>query len=124
VAVSPIPGAATNRANVVISIVGGTRVAAGLCPGGIPGFPFTVEIAETAGVNVTLDKTFTAEERRTTGTVSVTTVDMPFTDLQGGTRRTYGACSLVAGTYQAFISGVDAIGNRMRAASPLVTLGS
>jgi hypothetical protein len=124
VAVSPIPGAATNRANVVISIIGGTRVAAGLCPGGIPGFPFTVEIAETAGVNVTLDKTFTAEERRTTGTVSITTVDMPFTDLQGGTRRTYGACSLVAGTYQAFISGIDAIGNRMRAASPLVTLGS
>jgi hypothetical protein len=123
VAVSPIPGAAINRANVVISIVGGTRVAPGLCPGGIPGFPFTVEIAETAGVNVTLDKTFTAEERRTTGTVSVTTVDMPFTDLLGGTRRTYGACSLVAGTYQAFISGIDAIGNRMRAASPLVTLG-
>jgi hypothetical protein len=124
VAVSPIPGAATNRANVVISIIGGTRVAAGLCPGGIPGFPFTVEITETAGVNVTLDKTFTAEERRTSGTVSITTVDMPFTDLQGGTRRTYGACSLVAGTYQAFISGIDAIGNRMRAASPLVTLGS
>ena len=124
VAVSPIPGAAVNRANVVISIVGGTRVAPGICPGGVPGFPFTVEIAETAGVNVTLDKTFTAEERRTTGTVSVTAVDMPFTDLQGGARRTYGACSLVAGTYQAFISGIDAIGNRMRAASPLVTLGS
>jgi hypothetical protein len=123
VAVSPIPGAAVNRANVVISIVGGTRVAPGICPGGVPGFPFTVEIAETAGVNVTLDKTFTAEERRTTGTVSVTTVDMPFTDLLGGTRRTYGACSLVAGTYQAFISGIDAIGNRMRAASPLVALG-
>ena len=38
----------------------------------------------------------------------------------GGSRRTYGACSPVAGTYQAFFSGTDANGNRIRAASPLV----
>ena len=123
VAVSPIPGLTGNRANVVISILGGTRVAAGICPAGFPGYPFTVEIAETAGVNVTLDSTLVTEERRTTGVVSVNTFDMPFTDLPGGERRTYGACSPVAGTYQAFISGSDANGNRVRAASPLVALG-
>lgn len=124
VAVSPIPGVIANRANVVISILGGTRVGAGVCPGGVPGFPFTVEIAETAGINVTLDSRFVAEERRSSGALSVTTLDMPFTDLPGGQRRTYGACSLVPGTYQAFISGIDATGNRIRAASPLIALGS
>jgi hypothetical protein len=72
---------------------------------------------------VTLDSTLVAEERRTTGVVSVNTFDMPFTDLPGGERRTYGACSPTSGTYQAFISGTDANGNRLRAASPLVTLG-
>lgn len=123
VAVSPIPGASVNHANVVISIIGGTHVAAGLCPGGIPGFPFTVEIAETAGIDVTLDSTFVAEERSTGGTLSVTSFDMPFTDLPGGQRRTYGACSLVPGTYQAFVSGTDGNGNRIRTASPLVSLG-
>lgn len=123
VAVSPIPGASTDRANVVISILGGTHVAAGLCPGGLPGFPFTVEIAETAGINVTLDSTFVAEERGTNGTLSVNSFDMPFTDLPGGQRRTYGACSVVSGTYQAFISGTDGNGNRIRTASPLVSLG-
>jgi len=122
VAVSPIP-AATDRANVVISILGGTHVAAGVCAGGVPGFPFTVEIAETAGISVTLDSTFVAEERGPGGTLSVNSFDMPFTDLPGGQRRTYGACSLDSGTYQAFISGTDANGNRIRAASPLVTLG-
>jgi hypothetical protein len=123
IAVSPIPGVTTNRANVVVSILGGARVALGICPGGLPGFPFTVEIAETVGIDVTLDSTFVAEERRGGGAVSVNTLDMPFTDLQGGTRRTYGACSLAAGTYQAFLSGTDANGNRIRAASPLVSLG-
>ena len=123
VAVSPIPAAPVNRANVVISIIGGTHVAAGTCAAGVPGFPFTVEIAETAGIDVTLDSQFVAEERRNNGVVSVNNVDMPFTDLGGGTRRTYGACSLVAGTYQAFISGTDANGNNIRAASPLVSLG-
>jgi hypothetical protein len=123
IATSPIPGAPVDRANVVLSILGGTRVAAGTCAAGIPGFPFTVEIAETAGLDVTLDPQFVAEERRSTGVVSVNTIDMPFTDLPGGTRRTYAACSLVSGTYQAFVSGTDANGNRIRAASPLVSLG-
>jgi hypothetical protein len=123
VAVSPIPGATPNRANVVISILGGTSVAAGVCPSGIPGFPFTVEISETAGINVTLDPTFIAEERRGAGALSVNIIDMPFTDLPGGERRTYGVCSPVSGTYQAFLSGTDGAGNRIRAASPLVSLG-
>ena len=123
VAVSPIPGATPDRANVVISILGGTHVAAGICSAGIPGFPFTVEIAETAGINVTLDPTFVAEERHGSGALSVNALDMPFTDLPGGERRTYGVCSLVSGTYQAFISGTDGAGNRIHAASPLVSIG-
>ncbi len=123
VAISPIPGAPINRANVVISIIGGARVARGTCAGGIPGYPFTVEIAETTGVNVTLDPTFVAEERRGAGGVSASTQDMPFTDLPGGTRRTYDVCSPTTGTYQAFLTGTDAGGTRIRTASPLVTLG-
>jgi hypothetical protein len=47
---------------------------------------------------------------------------MPFTDVAGGSRRTYNACSPVAGTYQAFFSGTDANGNRIRVASPIVTM--
>jgi hypothetical protein len=123
VAISPIPGAPINRANVVISIIGGAHVARGTCAGGIPGYPFTVEIAETTGVDVTLDPTFVAEERRGGGGVSTSTQDMPFTDLPGGTRRTYDVCSPTTGTYQAFITGTDAGGTRIRTASPLVTLG-
>ena len=88
VAVSPIPGSTPNRANVVISILGGTR-----CPRHMrqwsSWFPFTVEIAETNGINVTLDPTFIAEERHGGGNATTSTVDMPFTDLAGGTRRTY-----------------------------------
>ena len=124
VAVSPIPDAVPNRANVLISILGGTRVPAGTCAGGIPGFPFTVEIAETMGIDVTFDDTFVAEERRGSGAVTTTTTDMPFTDLHGGSRRTIAVCSLVSGTYQAFVSGTDAVGNRIQAASPVVIIGS
>jgi hypothetical protein len=123
VAISPIPGTPINRANVVISIIGGARVARGTCAGGVPGYPFTVEIAETTGVTVTLDPTFVAEERRGGGGVSTSTQDMPFTDLPGGTRRTYDVCSPTTGTYQAFITGTDAGGTKIRTASPLVTLG-
>jgi hypothetical protein len=123
VAISPIPGAPINRANVVISIIGGTHIARGTCAGGIPGYPFTVEIAETTGINVTLDPTFVAEERRGGGGLSTSTQDMPFTDLPGGTRRTYDVCSPTTGTYQAFITGTDAGGTSIRTASPLVTLG-
>jgi hypothetical protein len=124
VAVSPIPDSVPNRANVLISILGGTRVPAGTCAGGVPGFPFTVEIAETMGIDVTLDDTFVAEERRGSGVVTSTTSDMPFTDLAGGSRRTIAVCSLVSGTYQAFVSGTDALGNRIHAASPVVIIGS
>jgi len=47
---------------------------------------------------------------------------MPFGTINGGTRRTYATCSPLAGTYQAFFSGTDARGNRVRVASPVVTL--
>ena len=121
VAVSPIPGSSPNRANVVISIIGGANVARATCAGGISVFPFTVEIAETNGINVTLDPTFIAEERRGGGGTTTSTLDLPFTELPGGTRRTYEVCTLTAGTYQAFISGTDGAGNRIRTASPVVT---
>jgi len=123
VAVSPIPGEFGGRANVVITVVGGPGVARGTCAGGASGFPFTVEMKETLGIDVTFDSTFVAEERRGAGIVTSNTLDMPFTDLKGGNRRTYGVCSPVAGTYQAFFSGSDANGNRVQAASPIVTMG-
>lgn len=122
VAVSPIPDSPTTRAHVVVTVLGGAIVPRGTCPSGGAGYPFTVEISETAGVNVNFDSTFRIEERRGSGQSS-TQLDMPFLSLNGGSRRTYGACSPVAGTYQAFFSGTDANGNRMRVASPVVTLG-
>ena len=122
-AVSPVPGSTPNRANVVMSIIGGTHVALGTCATGVAGYPFAVEISESNGIDVTLDATFVAEERRGSGGMSVNVFDMPFTDLAGGTRRSYYVCTPSAGTYQAFISGTDANGTRIRVASPLVTLG-
>jgi hypothetical protein len=47
---------------------------------------------------------------------------MPISGITGGTRRTFATCSPVAGTYQAFFSGTDASGNRIRVASPVITL--
>jgi len=121
IAVSPIPGEFGSLANVVITVLGGTTVPRGTCAGGGAGFPFTVEMAETSGVNVTFDSRFVVEERRNFGVATSTSLDMPFTALDGGSRRTYGACSPVPGTYQAFFSGSDANGNRIRVASPVVT---
>ncbi len=121
VAVSPIPGSFGNNASLSITILGSTTVARSTC-GGLPGYPFTIEIAETAGIDVTLDPTFLVEERRNFGGVTATVLDMPFTDVDGGSRRTYNACSPVAGTYQAFFSGTDVNGNRIRVASPIVTM--
>ena len=120
-AVSPIPGGIGNSANVTISVLGGANIARSSCEGGGPGYPFTVQMAETAGVDVTLDSSFTVEQRRNFGAPSSTVLDMPFTDLKGGSRRTYDACSPVSGTYQAFFSGQDANGNRIRISSPVVT---
>jgi len=122
VAVSPIPDLSPTRANLVITVLGGADVRRGTCPSGIAGYPFTVEMSETAGVNLTFDSQFRIEERRNTGAMSSNTLDMPFGSLAGGTRRTYATCSPVAGTYQAFFSGTDASGNRVRVASPVVTL--
>jgi hypothetical protein len=122
VATSPIPAASGNRANVVITVLGGAVVPSGTCPSGGAGYPFTVEMSETAGVGVTFDATFRVEERQNGGATS-NEIDMPFASMTGGTRRTYAACRASGGTYQAFFSGTDANGHRLRVASPLVTLG-
>jgi hypothetical protein len=123
VAVSPIPDSFGGRANLVITVLGGAVVPRGTCPTGVVGFPFTVEMSETAGVNVTFDSRFRIEEQRNSGATTSSELDMPFSNITGGTRRSYGACSPVAGTYQAFFSGSDANGNRVRVASPVITLG-
>ena len=117
IAISPIPGEFGGRANVVIGVIGGTAIARSSCPGGTPGYPFTVEMAERAGIDVEFDDTFTTEDAAGTRT----TLDMPIRQLPGGGRRTYSVCSPEAGTYQAFFDGVDANGNSVRVSSPLVT---
>jgi hypothetical protein len=123
VAISPIPDVSGTRAHLVVAVLGGAVVPRGACPSGGAGYPFTVEISESAGVNVNFDSTFRVEERPSAGTTSSTQLDMPFFSLTGGSRRTYGACSPAAGTYQAFFSGTDANGNRVRVASPVIALG-
>ncbi len=120
-AVSPIPAPLGSSANLVITIAGGPIVSPGPCSTGGTGFPFTVEMSETSGVAVNFDSTFLVEERRSGG-ISPSTLDMPFSELSGGSRRTYGVCSPVAGTYQAFFTGTDANGNRIRVSSPLVLM--
>jgi hypothetical protein len=122
-ATTPIPAASGGLANVVVTILGGAAIARSTCGGAVSGFPFTVEMQETAGVEVTFDSTFTIEERRNFGAITRTTLDMPFTNLTGGSRRTYSACSPTPGAYQAFFSGRDANGNRVHTASPVVTMG-
>ena len=122
VAVSPIPDVSGGRANLVITVLGGAVVRRGTCPDGTSGFTFTVEMAETAGVGVTFDATFRIEERQNSG-VSSNELDMPFTSIAGGTRRSYAACRTSPGVYQAFFSGTDANGNRIRVGSPVITLG-
>jgi hypothetical protein len=123
IAVSPIPAASGGLANLVVIVTGGAVVRRGTCSDGTSGFPFTVEMSETAGVTITFDSTFVIEERRTSGATTRNSLDMPFTELAGGSRRTYGACSPLPGTYQAFFSGTDANGNRIRVASPVVAMG-
>ena len=123
IAVSPIPGTTglSGRANLVISVVEGAFIRGSTCADGAAGYPFTVEISETVGTDMTFDSTFVVEERPNFGDVSTTALDMPFSRMDGGSRRSYGSCSRTPGTYQAFFSGIDAGGNRVRAASPLVT---
>jgi hypothetical protein len=122
VAVSPIPDTRGTTASVVITVLGGAVVPRGTCTTGAAGYPFTVEMVETAGVTVTFDPAFRIEERRIDGGTSSNQLDMPFTNLDGGSRRTYSVCSPAAGTYQAFFSGNDVNGNRISVASPVVTL--
>jgi hypothetical protein len=121
VAVSPIPGDFAGRANVIITVVGGSTVLRTTCATGGAGYRFTVDMLETAGIDVTFDSTFVVEERRNFGLLSSSAPDMPFRDMKGGTRRSYEACSSAPGTYQAFFSGADLNGNRFRVGTPLVT---
>ncbi len=123
-AVSPIPQAqpaGSARANVVITILPSTTLSRGTCPDGRSGYPFTVEIAETAGVAVTLDDTVIVEQRRGGQVVSVDREDNPFTSLAAGEKRRYSACNQDPGTYQAFFTGKDSHGNSIRFSSPLIT---
>lgn len=127
VSISPIPEALTAHANVVVTVEPGNTIPAGAACAGTSatskGWRFTVIVAETAGVSVTLDSTFIGEQRTPGSSVPTsTTLDTPFRTLEGGSRRTYDGCSPQAGTYQAFFSGVDATGTRVRFVSPLVTL--
>jgi hypothetical protein len=121
-AVSPVPGSSRGAANVVVTVLPSTSVRAGGCAAGGSGWPFTVVAAENAGIDVRLDPTFMVEERPAAGLPTRSTVTTPFTALAGGARREYAVCATVPGTYQAFFSGVDARGNRVRFASPLVNL--
>ncbi len=124
-ATSPIPQINTARATVVITILPGATVRPGTCENGARGYQFTIEVAETSGVAVTLDETITVEERRGGQAVSVRREDNPLTRLGAGERRRYSACSPssgLSGTYQAFFTGHDAHGNALRFSSPLVTL--
>jgi hypothetical protein len=122
-AVSPIPGPPGDSASVVVAILPGPAIARGTCDGGGSGFPFTVQLLETAGLSLTFDSTFEVEERRNFGALTSTRIDMPFTDMPAGGRRTYSACSPTPGTYQAFFSGRDVNGNLVRTSSPVVTMG-
>lgn len=127
VSISPIPETQPAHANVVVTVEPGNTIAAGAaCPGTSAtskGWRFTVIVAETSGVSVTLDSTFIGEQRTPgSSAVSSTTLDTPFRTLDGGSRRTYDGCSPQSGTYQAFFSGVDATGAKVRFVSPLVTL--
>jgi hypothetical protein len=120
-AVSPVPAPFGGRANVVIAVLPSAAISAGACHGGAPGWPFTVVVSEIAGVDLRLDPTFVVEESTAAGAVTRYSVNTPFTTLTGGARREYHVCSPSAGTYQAFFSGTDVRGNRVRFASPLVT---
>jgi hypothetical protein len=126
VSISPVPETQTAHANVVVTVEPGNTITGGAaCPGSASskGWRFTVIVAETAGVSVTLDSTFIGEQRIPGSTaVSSTTLDTPFRTLDGGSRRTYEGCSPQSGTYQAFFGGVDATGTKVRFFSPLVTL--
>jgi hypothetical protein len=127
VSVSPIPETQTAHANVTITVEPGTTIQPGAACAGTSatskGWRFTVTVAETSGVSVTLDSTFIGEQRTPgSSVVSSTTLDTPFRTLDGGSRRTYDGCSPQSGTYQAFFSGVDATGTKVRFATPLVTL--
>src|SRR5258705_6706489 len=122
VAVSPIPDASPNRASLVITVLGGATVQRGTCASSIAGYPFTVEMSETAGINVSFDSQFRIEERRNTGVGSSTTLDMPISGITGGTRRTFATCSPPAGTYQALFRRARPSGNRVRLGRPRVTL--
>jgi hypothetical protein len=121
----PLPAAEKPKANVVITILPGTSLRRSTCADGRPGYAFTVEIAEIGGVGVRLDDRIVVEERRPGQPLRTTSEENPFTRLEAGERKRWSACedTQSTGTYQAFFSGTDDNGNRIRFASPLITLG-
>ncbi|MBI4264117.1 MAG: carboxypeptidase-like regulatory domain-containing protein [Acidobacteria bacterium] len=123
-ATSPIPSVNLGRANVIITVFPGTTIPEGTCLDGSRGFPFAIEVAETNGVAVTLDDTLEVEERRGTQVVRRFTEENPVRSLAAGERRRWSGCNDQAGTYQAFFTGTDANGNRIRFSSPIITFGS
>lgn len=121
-AVSPVPAPQPRQANVVITISPSTTIRRGTCFDGSSGFPFVAEVVETAGVSVTFDRAITVEERREgSNTIQTSQLDNPLTTLPGGERRRFAGCGIAPGTYQAFVTGRDANGNAVRAATPLLT---
>jgi hypothetical protein len=117
-----VPGTYGGQANVVVTVLPSTVVPRGTCNTGSSGWPFTVIAAETRGIDVQLDQTFTVEERSASGVPSRNVVETPFRSLNGGGQREYTVCAPSSGTYQAFFSGNDTRGNRVRFASPVITL--
>ena len=120
-AISPVPGTYPGRANVAVTVLPSASVARSTCSSGSSGWPFTVVAAESGGIDVQLDATFTVEERSASGVPSRSVVETPFRTLGGGSQREYSVCAPSPGTYQAFFAGNDARGNRIRFASPLIT---
>ena len=121
-AISPVPAIYPGRATVAVTVLPSASIARSTCNSGSPGWPFTVVAAESGGIDVQLDSTFTVEEQSASGMPSRSVVETPFRTLAGGSQREYAVCAPSAGTYQAFFAGSDTRGNRVRFATPVITL--
>ena len=117
-AISPVPGAIGNRANVIVTVSPGTTIAEGTCESGV-GYGFTITLVETAGVAVTFD----ADYRLIQFDEPIVDVSMPVTGIGGGGRRSFTVCRASAGLFQAVFRGRDDNGNTVLAASPVLTVG-
>ena len=119
----PLPPAAKPKANVVITILPSTTLSRSTCASGRAGYNITVEIAETGGVGIELDDEILIEERRGGQVVRTERSENPFPRIEAGEKRRLSTCEdgTQAGTYQAFFSGTDDNGNRVRFSTPLIT---